>query len=143
MIELVARILEPDERIAYALVFGSTARGRAHATSDVDVAVEFRPDSAPDRHGLEDLAARLERAAGRAVDLVRLERAPPALAYRVFRDGIPIAMHDREAFVTRKARAILEYLDFQPVEEQCTRGVLAAASRDRRSAARAEDRRGS
>ena len=30
-----------------------------------------------------------------------------------------------------KARAILEYLDFKPIEDLCTRGVLAAATRDR------------
>ncbi len=36
-------------------------------------------------------------------------------------------VRDRGALVSRKARAILEYLDFRPVEELCASGVLAAA----------------
>jgi hypothetical protein len=38
---------------------------------------------------------------------------------------------DREALVRRRARAILEYLDLRPIEEQCTRGVLSATTRGR------------
>jgi len=33
--------------------------------------------------------------------------------------------------VERKTRAILEYLDFQPIEELCARGALAAAAHGR------------
>jgi len=77
------------------------------------------------------LVARLEEAAGRPVDLVLLEQAPPALAYRIFRDGRPIVERDRMAMVERKARAILEYLDFRPIEELCARGALDAAAHGR------------
>ena len=72
------------------------------------------------------LASRLEAAAGRRVDLVLLDEAPPGLAYRAFRDGRAIFTRDPVALKTRRARAILEYLDFRPVEELCARGVLAA-----------------
>jgi hypothetical protein len=65
------------------------------------------------------------------VDLVLLDEAPPALAYRAFRDGRVIVLRDPAALADRKARAVLEYLDFKPVEDLCTRGVLAAASRGR------------
>jgi hypothetical protein len=61
------------------------------------------------------------------VDLVLLDEAPPALAYRVFRDGRTIVVRDRPALAARRARAFLDYLDFRPVEELCARGVLAAA----------------
>ena len=47
----------------------------------------------------------------------------------MFRDGRVIFERDRVALVERKARAILEYLDFQPVEEAFTRAVLGAAQR--------------
>jgi hypothetical protein len=33
--------------------------------------------------------------------------------------------------VARRARAVLEYLDFKPLEEQFVRGVLAASARGR------------
>jgi hypothetical protein len=38
---------------------------------------------------------------------------------------------DHAALVERKVRAILEYLDFKPLEELATRGVLAAAAHGR------------
>ncbi len=124
----VRRILEDVDAIAYALVFGSTGRGSAHARSDVDLALELRPGAARDPMSLGQLAARLESAAGRAVDVVLMEDAPPPLAYRIFRDGRVLLERDRDALVQRKARAILDYLDFKPVEAQCTDGVLRAAA---------------
>jgi hypothetical protein len=61
------------------------------------------------------------------VHLVVLDDAPPGLAYRVFKDGKPLLIRDDRAFKSRLARAILEYLDFRPVEELFTRGVLRAS----------------
>ena len=61
------------------------------------------------------------------MDLVVLEEAPPALAYRAFREGVVLLARDRAALAAARARAILEYLDFRPVEELCARGALAAA----------------
>jgi hypothetical protein len=65
------------------------------------------------------------------VDLVLLDEAPSPLAYRAFRDGQVVLERDHAALVARKARAILQYLDFKPIEELCASGVLRAASRGR------------
>ena len=124
-------IIEQDPRIAYALVFGSKARGSAHAESDVDVAVGLAAGVSLDARETGTLVADLERAVGRPVDLVFLHEAPPALAYRVFRDGVTLVERDHRALADRKARAVLEYLDFRPIEELAVRGVLAAAARGR------------
>jgi len=43
----------------------------------------------------------------------------------------PLLVRDAAALAARKARAILEYLDFQAFEEIFTRGALAAAARGR------------
>jgi predicted nucleotidyltransferase len=129
--EALKRVLANDARIAYALVFGSAARGTAHARSDVDVAIGLPEGPRLTALELGDLVSRLEAAAGCPVDVVDLEGAPPGLAYRIFRDGQVLVEKDRPRLVARRARAILEYLDFQPVEEQFARGVLAAASRGR------------
>ena len=131
MLDAMRRLLEADERVAYALVFGSSARGTTHAESDVDVALGLVGHTPLTALELGDIASRLEAAAGRRVDLVLIDEAPPGLAYRVFRDGRLFFERDRKALVDRKARAILEYLDFQPVEDLLARGALAAASRGR------------
>ena len=127
MIDAMAAALEADPRIAYAVVFGSGAKGTAHPESDVDVAIGVVGARPLELIDLGALAARLEAIAGRRVDLVLLDEAPPGLAYRVFRDGRTIVARDKPALARRRARAILEYLDFQPVEQLCARGVLAAA----------------
>lgn len=128
MLAALRRVLDAEPDIAYALLFGSGARGTAHRESDADVAIELSPGAARDVRTLGGLAARLESAAGRPVDLVLLDEAPAPLAYRIFRDGRLIVERDHRALVARKARVLLDYLDFKPVEERCAAGILRAAA---------------
>jgi predicted nucleotidyltransferase len=127
--ELVIRVLERDARVSYALLFGSVARGVSHAGSDLDIAVGLRSGTAFSTRSLGSLIADLERAAGCGVDLVVLNDAPPPVAYRVFRDGTPLFVRDAALMARQKARAILDYLDFRPLEQLAARGALAAAAR--------------
>ena len=131
MLDDLRRVLASEPGVAYALVFGSAARETLRPDSDVDVAIELRSGAPRNVLALGTLAARLESAVGRRVDLVLLDEAPPPLAYRVFRDGRIVVEHDHAALVRRKARAILDYLDFKPVEDLCAAGVLRAAARGR------------
>ena len=128
MIEGLRVVLGADPRIAYALVFGSSVRGTMHPHSDVDVAIGMIDARRLDLMELGELRSKLQAAAGRPVDLVLLEEAPPGLAYRVFRHGRLIFARDERALAARRARAILEYLDFRPIEELCAQGVLTAAN---------------
>jgi predicted nucleotidyltransferase len=128
MLEALSAVLEAESRVAYALVFGSSVKAAAtRPDSDVDVAIGLTDGPRLGVLDLGGLASRLEAAAGRPVDLVLLEDAPPGLAYRVFRDGLTVFVRDKAALDARLARAVLEYLDFRPVEDLCVRGVLAAA----------------
>jgi predicted nucleotidyltransferase len=131
MLDLLRRALEAEADIAYALMFGSRARGHDRPGSDLDLAVELRPGAPRDPRALGGLVARLESAGCGRVDLVLLDEAPSPLAYRAFRDGQVVLERDHAALVARKARAILQYLDFKPIEELCASGVLRAASRGR------------
>ena len=127
MFDRLRSVLEADPRIAYAILFGSRARGRARADSDTDVAIGLRPAVTLSAVQIGDLVSRLEAAAGTGVDIVILDEARPGLAYRIFRDGTLLFVKDQHAFVDRKARAILEYLDFQPIEQILAGGALKAA----------------
>jgi predicted nucleotidyltransferase len=126
VIDRLCEIVERDPRIAYALIFGSAATGKGTVHSDVDLAIGLAGDRQLDTLDLGALTSEVEAAAGAPVDLVLLEEAPPGLAYRVFRDGRVIVARDPAGLARRRARAVLEYLDFQPVEALCARGVLAA-----------------
>jgi predicted nucleotidyltransferase len=124
VIDRLRPVLDADSRIAYALLFGSTARGTAHVHSDVDVAIGVVQGQPFGVRDLADLASRLESAAQRAVQVVMLDEAPPGLAYRIFRDGVRLIVRDEQALKARMVRAILEYLDFKPIEDALTEGAL-------------------
>ena len=115
--------------MAFALLFGSRGRGTARAQSDVDVAIGLARGATLAAADAGELVSRLEQAAGGPVDLVILDEAGPGIAYRAFRDGRLLTTRDRRRFVERKARAILEYLDWKPIEEQFTRAALEASRR--------------
>jgi predicted nucleotidyltransferase len=129
VIDRLRAVLEADPRIAYAILFGSRGRGSAHDRSDTDLAIGLARGERLSATDLGEIISRLEGAARGRVDLVLLDEAAPGLAYRVFRDGRVVFQRDRRALVDRKARAILEYLDFRPVEESFTHAVLGAGRR--------------
>ena len=122
----LSAVLACDPRIAYALKFGSRTRGEAPPHSDLALGLE--PGVRLTVAELGELAAELESVSGHAVDLVLLEQAPPALAYRIFAEGELLLERNHAALVERKTRAILEYLDFAPTEALCARGVIAATA---------------
>ena len=128
MDQAVRNALAEDPRVGYALIFGSEATGRRTPFSDLDIAIGLTPGARLDRGSLGEMIANLERATGRTVDLVVLDEASPALAYRTFRDGRLVFEPDRASRVRCETQAILEYLDFQPVEALCARAVLDAAA---------------
>ena len=128
MDEAIRKALAADSRVGYALIFGSEATDRRTPFSDVDIAIGLKEGARLDQRDLGAIVSNLERAIGRTVDLVLLDDAPVGVAYRVFRDGRLVFEADHAARVRREAKAILEYLDFQPVEQMCARAVLDAAA---------------
>ena len=104
-----------DSRLVAAFLFGSFARGTDSEASDVDIAVLLR--TVPPGH-LQDLRfileGSLERALGRTVQVVILNRAPPDLIHRVLRDGRILVDRDRAARIRFEVRARNEYFDLLP-----------------------------
>jgi predicted nucleotidyltransferase len=129
VIDRLRSVLEADSRIAYALLFGSRSRGTSRPGSDTDVAIGLARGARLSALDAGHLVSSLEEAAGGPVDVVLLDEAGPGLAYRVFRDARLLFARDRRSLVERKAHAILEYLDWRPVEEEFTRAVLEARHR--------------
>lgn len=77
MNDVIASVLGREPRIAFALVYGSVARATDHSGSDVDVAIGLVAGARLSHHDIGELIARLETAAGRPVDVVLLDNAPP------------------------------------------------------------------
>jgi hypothetical protein len=121
--------LESWPGVRLAVLFGSVARGESGPDSDLDLGVLFEP-------GLESAAAlevALARAAGRRLDLVRLDVAPPLLRFEIARDGRVLLEREPHAWVDFRARAMTDWWDWAP-----TARLLHAAAASRLRAALAD-----
>lgn len=112
-VERLRSALAADPDVVVAHLFGSFGRGRAGPLSDVDVAVLFR-DGAD-----EGAKARVSADIASAVspiraDVVVLNDAPVALAYRVVRDGQILLSRDEHARIDFWVRTVDRYLDMAP-----------------------------
>jgi len=120
------RLVEAAETlpaIRLLVLFGSAARGRATTTSDVDIGVSLEESSADMRRTVE---AALGRAAGRALDLVDLDTAPPQLRFEVARDGKVLVERRPRAWAEFRAHAMIDWWDWAPTARMIHQ---AAASR--------------
>jgi predicted nucleotidyltransferase len=93
-----------------ALLFGSGARSELRADSDVDVGIIPRDPHLPLVAEL-DLQVRLERACGRAVDLVRLDQASTLLRWEAARAGVLVLADPPHEFPRFVATSAIEHAD--------------------------------
>jgi predicted nucleotidyltransferase len=110
-IDRLRQIFLGGPRIRLAVVFGSRARGTAHATSDLDVAI-LPHDPALSLTSELELQRRLEMAWGTSVDLVRLDRASTLVRWAVARDAQLVLADPASEFPRFRASAALEHADF-------------------------------
>jgi predicted nucleotidyltransferase len=110
------RLRDAPAGVVCAYLFGSFARGEATSRSDVDVAVLFEKDPEPRLDaGPLDLEGELERALGRPVQLVVLNRAPADLVHRILRDGHVVLDRDRVRRIRFEVAKRNEYFDLEPI----------------------------
>jgi predicted nucleotidyltransferase len=105
--------------VRLAILFGSAARDRRRADSDVDVA--FLPRDPTLSLAAElGLQADLHRACACEVDLVRIDQADLLLAWQIARHGALIHADPPAEYARFVMRAAADYLDAEPT-------LLAAA----------------
>jgi predicted nucleotidyltransferase len=122
--ERLRRLLAGAPGVLVAYLYGSHARGRAGPLSDVDVALLLDRDDEERR--LELTAAIAHAVAPARADVVILNDAPLALAYRVLRDGVILNSRDDRARVAHWVRTVDRYLDMAPA-----RRLMAAGTHNR------------
>jgi len=121
--ELIDRLREraaslPELKLA--VLFGSTARGEARPRSDVDLGVLLETYTPDLRFKVE---AELGRAAGRAVDVILLDDAPPLLRFEIARDGVLLFQREDHLWTDFKARAMVDWWDWAPTYRKILAGV--------------------
>jgi predicted nucleotidyltransferase len=114
------------EGVIAAMLIGSQARGTPGPLSDVDIAVWHEPGLDP--AGRLQLQLKLTRLASETlrtneVDIIMLNQAPPLLRHRAIRDRKLLVERDPVARVRLDARALLDYLDTEPLRAEMSRGL--------------------
>jgi len=94
--------------IIVAYVFGSTAREKDHAFSDIDVAVLLKEPSVDKTMKIHSA---LTKALGDKVETLLLNLAPSFLKYQVIKTGIRILSKDEKTRIEFEAKALSEGLD--------------------------------
>jgi hypothetical protein len=124
-----------QDDVVAAYLFGSAVAGRPGPLSDVDVAVLLdAPETAVSGRiagsRQADLSARLP-AALRAprVDVLILNSAPAALAFRVVGGGRVVVGGDSPARIRFEAALLRRYMDYLPLEREYTRALRERVSR--------------
>lgn len=126
--KLRASLRDAPPEVLCAWLFGSEARGEAGDRSDVDVAVLYgAPPASRLDAGPLDLEGMLERAVGRPVQLVVLNRAPADLVHRVLRDGRLLLERDRAARIRFEVERRNEYFDLAPLRARYRAGGRRAS----------------
>ena len=96
--------------VRLAVLFGSAATHAERPGSDLDVGLSL------DRHAERStaLAVALERAAGRPVDLIWLDQAPPLLRFEIARDGVLLVERVPHLWADFRAHAMIDWWDWMP-----------------------------
>jgi predicted nucleotidyltransferase len=135
-LERIADVVARCPEVAAAWVFGSVARGEAHADSDLDMALLLRPSTsahgAPD---LDTLVLELEPCSpsGR-VDLLILGSQGPVITHRILREGILVRDAAPELRIDFEGNAVAAYLDWKPTHEIAMRTSLSGLAKRFRGA---------
>ena len=125
VLETLTQRLAQEEKLDFALLFGSQHTGQAMEISDVDLAVYFREK--PDLIALGHLYGDLEEIVGKRLDLVQLrglEQENPPLAKEITDHHTLLFCRDEESYVDFKTRAMLWYFDTAPLRAMFDKAML-------------------
>jgi predicted nucleotidyltransferase len=118
-----ARVAEID----LLVLFGSQASGRAHPTSDVDVAVRVRDATVERKRRVE---IELLRVTGDRTDVIFFDEAPPQLRFEIARSGIPVLERDAGSWARERARAMVDWWDWAPIARRLHAAAVARLRRE-------------
>ena len=108
-------IFDDDERVSFAILFGSLVNGTWSENSDVDIAIYPKRElSVDDKLDILFKIAKGLNTNEDRIDIVILnDLTPLELRFRIFRDGVPIIVKDVDIYRYYRDKSISMYLDFK------------------------------
>ena len=126
--EQLARIFK-KQKVAFAYLFGSQAKGTAGSLSDIDIAVYFDKEVDATEHfdlKLDVLGEITDLYKTDEIDLIVLNEAPPLLAHRILKEGLLIFSDDDKIRLAYEVKAVLKYLDWKPFIDKYTQEAFGS-----------------
>ncbi len=102
----IAEEIEKIKNVKAVYLFGSYATGKTHPLSDVDICVIGNLTEKEKYKAMNALSDNL--------DISIFSELPVSIRFRVFRDGKPLIVKDKEFVRRLMLRTLNEYLDFKP-----------------------------
>jgi predicted nucleotidyltransferase len=129
LVQAVAQAFRDTPGVTSVYLFGSTAAGRPHRDSDVDVALLLDWTRYPDARARFDARLRAHAALGPALgrddlDLIVLNDAPPLFARAIVTSGHRVACADPEADRAFRRDTLLRAADLAPFLARARRRLL-------------------
>ena len=124
LINTITHVLQINENIIFAYLFGSVPKGNARYGSDLDIAVYFKIE--PTLNDIGKLTLQLEESSDYKIDLVQLNRLDvinPVLAYTIISEGKIVFSKDLDLLTEFKKSAILRYLDFKTTNDSMNKSL--------------------
>lgn len=125
-IKRIIRYFKNQKEVSTLYVFGSSANGGKTRGSDIDIGVLI-DESKLKKSNFESLKKKYYTASPgfslRSVDIVVLNTASPFLKHQVLKTGTVLFDKSRKLRVRFTTKAIIEYLDFKPIEDMFLKAV--------------------
>ena len=103
--------LDKDQNVVFALIFGSYAEGRQKKASDIDIGIYFIQP--PEGIKLLTLINVLSELAGREVDVVVLNNAPPFLKHQIMKNRVILTIKDMAVYAKFREKTISDYDEYK------------------------------
>ena len=122
LLQAITEVLERDEEVQFAYLFGSTVKGIPTHESDIDVAVYLQP---MDLKGFISKEEELTRALtlgihNDRIDLRVLNVSPFLLQYKVLKDGMLIFSRNELERVDFETRVMVRFFELKPYLDEYT-----------------------
>jgi len=116
LINVLKEVLEKDEDVLFAYLYGSYGYGFAHLESDVDIALYLKHS---DIKGFIEKEKRLTSILVTElhtdkIDLRILNVSPILLQYEILKEGIPILIRDESEKVDFETRVMNRFFELKP-----------------------------
>ncbi len=108
----LSSILAREDDIKICFLYGSSANGRATASSDIDVALAS--DGLIEHDRLLELASRITKSAGRETDIVDLHSVHGEILRQIISKGKPVFIKDKNMYADIIDRMLFNEADMMP-----------------------------